>query len=143
MRLVLLRDRLTSKSTTGRLELDGQLVCFTLEDKYRGDDPANKVPGTTCIPCGTYEVVITHSPRFDVDMPLLLNVPGFTGVRIHPGNTDRDTEGCLLVGSTRGPDQVLGSRVAYEVVFKLIRDARERREVVHLEVKLAHESPVA
>lgn len=137
MRLVLIRDRLTEKSTIGRLERDDEHVCFTLEDVYRGDDPADKVKAQTAIPCGTYEIVVTHSPRFGIDMPLLLNVPGFSGVRIHSGNTDKDTMGCILVGSTRGPDQILGSRVAYELVFKLIQRARSVGESVHIEVKLA------
>ena len=138
MRLALIRDRLTEKSTTGELSLNGAHLCFTLEDRYRGDDINDKVRGSTCIPCGRYEIVITHSQRFGIDMPLLLNVPGFSGVRIHSGNTDRDTEGCVLVGTTRGEDIILGSRIAYELVFGLIRDARAKNELVHIEVRLAN-----
>ncbi len=136
MRLELIRDRLTEKSTTGKLMWGEQHIAYTLEDVYRGP-LAVKVPGHTCIPCGIYEVIISHSPRFGIDMPLLLNVPGFSGVRIHSGNKPEHTEGCVLVGTTRGPDQVLGSRVAFEQVFALIRDAREQGESVTIEVKLA------
>lgn len=139
MILHLMRDRFTEKSTTGKLLWGEQFVCYTLEDFYRGPH-AERVPGETCIPCGSYEVVITHSPRFGIDMPLLLNVPGFSGVRIHTGNTDKDTEGCILVGTTRGPDQVLGSRVAYEQVFGAIRDARARGESVKIDVQIAKET---
>lgn len=136
MRLDLIRDRFTEKSTTGKLMWGEQCVAYTCEDVYRGP-LAEKVPGETCIPCGSYEVVVTHSPRFGIDMPLLLNVPGFSGVRIHTGNTDADTDGCILVGTTRGPDQVLGSRVAYEQVFALIQAARARGESVRLDIQLA------
>lgn len=136
MILTLLRDRLTEKSTTGKLMLGEQHVAFTLEDVYRPPlEP--KVPRETCIPCGVYEVLVTHSPRFGVDLPLILNVPGFSGVRIHAGNYPKDTEGCVLVGTTRGPDQVLGSRIAFEEVFELIQAARARAETVTLDVKLA------
>lgn len=137
MKLVLSRAWLTEQSTIGPLVCDDKRLCFVLEDKYRGDDPANKVAGKTAIPCGAYEVVITHSPRFGVDMPLLLNVPGFSGVRIHTGNRAGDTEGCLIVGMDRGPDQVLRSQLAYGVVFQRIQAARARGELVHIEVKLA------
>lgn len=136
MILTLLRDRLTEKSTTGKLMLGEQHVAYTLEDVYRPPHEP-KVPRETCIPCGVYEVLITHSPRFGVDLPLILNVPGFSGVRIHAGNYPKDTEGCVLVGTTRGPDQVLGSRVAFDEVFKLIQAARARAETVTLDVKLA------
>ena len=136
MRLLLCRDRLTPKATVGKLTHKGEFVAYTCEDRYRGDDMSEKVPGETCIPCGDYEVIVTYSPRFQVDMPLLLNVPGFTGVRIHSGNKPADTSGCILVGTTRGPDQVLGSRAAYEEVFKLIQTARAHAESVRLTVTL-------
>lgn len=144
MLLTLERRWLTPKSTIGELRLDGVIKCFVLEDVYR-PSPEAKVPGKTCIPCGKYEVVITHSPRFSalagipVDMPLLLNVPGFTGVRIHWGNRPEDTDGCLLVGLDRGPDQVLRSRIAYEQVFALIQAARAKGELVHVDISLEKE----
>jgi hypothetical protein len=136
VKLVLNRCWLTEKTTIGKLIVDDVYECLTLEDVYRGDDPAAKVKGQTAIPCGVYEVIISWSPRFQVDMPLLLNVPGFSGVRIHTGNTDKDTAGCILVGHTRGPDQILGSRVAYEQLFGKLRAARERGEHVELTIRL-------
>lgn len=139
MRLDCVRRWLTDKSTIGELSIDGKRVCFVLEDVYRGDDPKDKQAGKTAIPCGTYEVVITHSPRFGVDMPLLLNVPGFTGVRIHAGNDADDTDGCLLVGFDRGPDQVLRSKFAYAAVFQEIQAARAKGELVHIAIHLAKE----
>lgn len=110
MELELIRDTFTDKSTTGRLNVDGAFECYVLEDKDRdlwateGIDKINakKVHGETCIPYGRYQVVVTKSARFsqllghDVYLPLLLNVPGYDGIRIHTGNKPADTEGCLL-----------------------------------------------
>ena len=75
--------------------LDGRFGVLHLEDVVRQGE---KVPGQTAIPEGIYTVQITFSNRFKRDLPLLLNVPNFEGIRIHPGNTDADTEGCILVG---------------------------------------------
>jgi hypothetical protein len=129
VKLALNRCWLTEKSTIGKLIIDEVFECWTLEDHYRGDDMSKKVARETAIPCGTYQVVITHSQRFGVEMPLLLNVPGFSGIRIHPGNTSKDTEGCVLVGHTRGPDQILGSRVAYESLFAKLKKAQGPIEI--------------
>jgi hypothetical protein len=104
--------------TIGTLSVDGRTECFTLEDVRRelADRPVSdwKVPGKTAIPEGAYNVVVTPSVRFKRDLPLLENVPGFSGIRIHPGNTAADTEGCILVGAAKGPDQVTHSREAFD-----------------------------
>jgi hypothetical protein len=134
--LTLNRQQLGPKSTLGELLVDGAFVAFSLEDRYR-PPPEKKVPGETCIPCGRFEVVITHSPRFGVDMPLLLNVPDFSGVRIHAGNTPADSSGCILVGKARQLDKVLDSRTAYAEVFQRIQAARARGELVFIDVQLA------
>ena len=119
MKLELKRRWLTEASTVGELCIDGVRECFILEDRYR-PPPEPKVPGATCIPCGTYEVRITHSPRFNAEMPLLIDAPGFTGVRIHPGNTAKDTEGCLLPGVTKHGESVRESRIAYIHLLSLL-----------------------
>lgn len=136
MYLELIREP-NPRCTPGTLVLGDERLAYTMEDKYRPN--GRKLDGDTCIPCGTYEVVITWSPRFGLDMPLLLNVPGFAGVRIHWGNTTKDTAGCILVGLERAGDSIRLSRAAYDVVFHRIRAARARGEIVHLEVKLAKE----
>lgn len=137
MLLELNRKWLTEQSTIGELTHDGVRLCFTLEDRYRGDSPADKVAGKTCIPCGSYEIIIIRSPRFQMDMPLLLGVPGFVGIRIHAGNDASDTDGCILVGLDRGPDQIHRSQLAYAKVFQLIQAARAKNEIVRIDVKLA------
>lgn len=124
MDLALKRRWLTEASTVGELYVDGVRECFVLEDRYRPPGEA-KVPGATCIPCGVYLVRITHSPKFERDLPLVLDVPGFEGVRIHPGNYPTDTEGCLLPGRDRLPDAVQGSRLAFVDLFAKLQGASD------------------
>lgn len=109
MELELLREPSRDGCTIGRLAVDGAFCCWTLEDVVR-DGP--KVQGETAIPAGRYRVSITKSKRFGVMLPLIENVPGFEGVRIHAGNTAADTDGCVLVGQSRGVRSILGSRAA-------------------------------
>lgn len=120
MKLALNRCWLTTQATIGKLLIDEVFECFTLEDRYR-PPPEPKVPRQTCIPIGEYEVRITHSQRFGVMMPLVLDVPGFQGIRFHPGNTAADTEGCILPGRARELNKVLQSRAAYEQLFQKLQ----------------------
>jgi hypothetical protein len=129
MNLKLVRRTLTEQSTIGTLSINGIFECFTLEDRVR---PV-KIHGATAIPAGIYEVAITFSDRFQKPLPLLLNVPNFAGIRIHPGNTAADTEGCILVGTTERKDFVGSSRVAFRALFTKL-DAALRREKVFIEV---------
>jgi hypothetical protein len=124
--------------TIGTLTINGVYECFTLEDVVREDGrPVNawKIPGKTAIPTGTYDVIVTPSARFKRDLPIVLGVPGFDGVRIHPGNTDEDTEGCILVGLAKGPDYVSESRRALDQLFAKIKTAIAAGEKITLEVK--------
>lgn len=96
------------KYTIGKLYIDGHYLCDTLEDTVR---PAGtKIAGKTAIPAGTYRVKKTMSPRFKKILPEIMNVRGFTGVRIHAGNTAADTDGCLLLGLNKAKGQVLDSQ---------------------------------
>lgn len=122
MKLHLARRWYTGKSTIGELYVDGSgRECFILEDTVREEGP--KVYGRTAIPAGSYRVIITPSPRFRRELPLLVNVPGFEGIRIHIGNKPEDTEGCLLPGKTRSTDWVGSSRAAFDPLFEKIRTA--------------------
>lgn len=98
LQLHLVRTQLFEHDTLGQLFVDGQHKWFTLEDTLR--PRGVKVQNETCIPAGVYQVVITRSIRFGRMLPEILNVPGFTGIRIHLGNTDADTDGCILVGGS-------------------------------------------
>jgi len=90
------RIKLHPAKTIGRLFIDSIFFCYTLEDTVRA--PGIKIPGKTAIPQGKYKVVVSWSTRFKKLMPLILAVPGFAGIRLHGGNTDADTDGCILVG---------------------------------------------
>ena len=107
--------------TIGRMYADGVYLCDTLEDTVRPDGV--KSAGQTAIPAGTYPVHITYSPRFKKMLPMLDNVPNFTGVRIHTGNTAADTEGCILVGYNRVKGRVCDSRAAFRRLFALLEKA--------------------
>lgn len=135
MKLAINRSWLTQTATVGKLLVDDVFECFTCEDRYR-PPPERKVPAQTCIPVGSYEVVITHSPRFGVMMPLLLEVPDFQGVRIHPGNGTADTEGCILVGRARDGERVVSSRAAYASLFGKLQQAILKGERITLAISL-------
>lgn len=111
----------SENSTIGEMTIDGKWECYTLEDKER----EVKIKSETAIPKGTYKVIINQSNRFKKLLPLLLNVPNFEGVRIHPGNTNHDTEGCILVGRTRSKDFIGQSRKAFESLFAKMKLAKE------------------
>ncbi len=119
MDLTLIRTDFTEESTIGELSINGKFECFTLEDRVR---PV-KIKGFTAIPAGSYEVVITFSERFKRPLPLLLNVPNFDGIRIHAGNTAKDTDGCILVGQEKQEDFVGTSKLALEALFKKLKRA--------------------
>lgn len=125
MNLRLLREPTVNGATLGVLFRDGVFECFCIEDAVReiSGQPVEswKVAGETAIPFGRYQVVISHSPRFGRRLPELLNVPGFTGIRIHPGNTAKDSEGCILPGRTRGSMSVGESRRAFETLYEAMR----------------------
>ena len=121
MKLEVKRHYKGPQYTIGRMYADGVYLCDTLEDTVRPD--GKKIAGQTAIPAGTYPVRITYSPRFKKMLPMLDNVPNFTGVRIHTGNTSEDTEGCILVGYNRVKGRVCDSRAAFRRLFALLEKA--------------------
>lgn len=137
MKLALSRRPSANGCTIGNLELNGVHECFTCEDVVR--PPGEKVYGQTAIPAGTYRVIITQSLRFKRRLPLLLDVPGYEGVRIHPGNTAADTEGCILPGRGFLPDRVTQSVLAFDALFAKMEKAEAAREDIWIEIKSASE----
>ena len=117
-----------AECTIGELMVDGEHECYTLEDVVRPD--GQKIFGETAIPYGRYRVVVTFSNRFQRELPLLLSVPDFDGIRIHPGNTAANTAGCLLVGRHHTGSSVTDSRLAFEPLFAKIRYAIEHGKEV-------------
>ena len=121
MKLTLVRNVITEKSAKGVLYIDGDFICYTLEDPPRDE----KIPGITGIPEGEYPVVLNWSPRFKKILPLVLNVKGFSGVRIHSGNKPEDTEGCILVGDSWTNDYLFNSRKAFNALMTKLKTADE------------------
>lgn len=139
MKLLLNRTVCGAVSTIGTLTIEGDdFTCYTCEDMDRKlEDGGVKVKGETCIPRGTYQVVISFSNRFRKPLPILLGVSGFEGIRIHPGNTAADTDGCILPGLEVSHDgtSVLQSRDAFNALFARINKALDAGEPVTIEVK--------
>ena len=115
---------------------EGLQICDTLEPTWR--DYANgayKVKGRSAIPEGRYAVVISYSPKFKQWLPILLGVPKFEGIRIHAGNTAKDTEGCILVGKNKLVGQVVDSRIWLHRLKQQIVEAKDRGEAVWITIK--------
>ena len=133
--LVLKRIYKGDTYTIGKLYIDNEYFCDTLEDKVRtlpsmcpGGDKCGckeKVYGKTAIPAGKYKIVLSYSSKFKRILPLLLNVPHFSGIRIHSGNTDKDTEGCVLVGTNDVKGQVTQSRDTERRLIERLEDEGE------------------
>ena len=141
MKLTLKRIALRPTYTIGRLYVDGNYFCDTLEDTVRDlnkdgkfDNGEKKVYAKTAIPYGTYEIKWTYSPRFKKYTPQLMNVPSFEGIRIHAGNTSADTEGCLLLGENKQVGKVLNSRATINKFYTLIKKACSNGKVT-IEIK--------
>lgn len=153
MRLKLIRRYKKDTYTIGQLLVDGAFFCNTLEDKDRGltqdtELPvikAAKVYGETAIPSGVYDIDMeTRSLKYagvewyrklnDGYMPTVENVPGFTRVLIHPGNTPLDTMGCVLVGQNKVKGQLVNSRATFARLYKLMKDAHDRGEDITLQI---------
>ena len=117
MKLTLKRIALRPTYTIGKLYIDGVYFCDTIEDKVVDVDKSGKfegnekkVYGESAIPYGIYKVIVTLSPRFKRFLPEIINVPNFDFIRIHAGNTAKDSHGCIIVGQNKEVGKVLNSR---------------------------------
>lgn len=130
------------KYTIGNLFINGVFFSNVLEDTVRGlrqdmtpeEIQKIKIHGQTAIPSGRYEIRVTLSARFRRQLPILLNVPGYAGVRIHPGNNDANTEGCLLPGKNDRVGQVSNSRATMAALQKQIEEAIYQNSKVYIEI---------
>lgn len=129
--------------TIGKLYVNNAYFCDTLEDRDRGlkqdmslaEVQKIKVKDETAIPIGTYRILWTYSPRFKKMMPLIDNVPGFSGIRIHSGNTDKDTSGCVILGENKVIGKVINSKVAINKFYPLVKKACTAGENVSITIE--------
>ena len=125
-----------------KLYINGKYFSDALEDPDRGltgtmsheEIKKIKIKGNTCIPYGIYNITITYSPRFKKNLPLLNNVKGFDGIRIHSGNKPQDTEGCLLPGFNKVKGQVIDSRVTTDKLIAQIQYVLNKGEKVTITI---------
>ena len=137
MKILVKRIAKKDTYTIGKMYIDGKYFCDTLEDKDRGLSQSTplsiikskKVPGQTAIPTGTYKVIVNISPKFGRILPRLLDVPGFDGILIHRGNTDKDSSGCLLVGENKVVGKVINSTGYESKLVNLLQSTREPIEI--------------
>lgn len=135
MKITLTRKYFSDITTIGTFQLDKGFSCFALEDKDRKlEADGVKIPKETCIPRGTYKVIIDFSNRFQTDMPHVLDVPQFEGIRIHSGNTQHNTAGCILLGGSKGIDFINNSKVTFGQFMVLLRDALGKNESVSIDI---------
>lgn len=129
MRLTLKRIANRNTYCIGKLYINGKYFCDTLEDVDRGLHSAMteeelkecKIKGETAIPVGIYKVILNYSPKYKKVMPLITNVPAYVGIRIHSGNSSKDTEGCILVGKNTIVGRLTESRKTYDALFKRLQ----------------------
>lgn len=136
MNITVKRIALRPTYTIGKMYINGKYYCDTLEDTVRDlnqngkfDGNESKIYGQTAIPYGTYRVLWTYSPRFKKYMPELKDVPEFSGVRIHAGNTNADTLGCILVGQNKQVGKVINSKATVDIIYPIIRKACQTEKV--------------
>jgi hypothetical protein len=143
MELQLKREIFTDISTIGSLTIDGKFECYILEDKDRGINNTLtleqilrvKVYGKTAIPYGRYEIDWTMSARFKVFMPILLNVKGYAGIRIHKGNTEVDSLGCLLCGTRKKNNMITESTLATRNLYAKIEAAKKQGQRIFITIE--------
>lgn len=157
MKLILKRIYTCSSYTIGRLYADNIYICDTIEDTDRGLDcnmplaklQQLKVANVTAIPTGTYNILMNVvSPKYSKSnyymnvcngkVPRLDNVPVYSGVLIHCGNTAADSSGCILVGENKVKGQVINSRKTFERLYKLLKEAYNKGEKITLTIERSY-----
>jgi len=134
MKIKVVRTTFTDNSTIGELFVNGVFECYTLEDKDRKlESGGKKVYAKTAIARGLYTLILSFSSRFQKHLPEILNVADFVGIRMHSGNKPEDSEGCILVGSTKSKDFVGNSRNTMTALMTKIK-AVEKKEKITIEI---------
>lgn len=153
MEIVLKRLYKKEEYTIGKLYINGEYFCDTLEDKVRdlnkdgdlNDVGEGKVSGETAIPYGRYEVTLNvQSPKFAQRasyiwcggyLPRLLNVPHFDGILIHAGNSAGDSAGCLLVGENKVKGRLVNSMATLKSLYAILKSADANGEDIWITIE--------
>lgn len=143
MKIEVMRKYFKSTYTIGELYIDGEYVCDTLEDKDRGLDSdmeleeirAIKVYGQTAIPYGTYRVTVAKWKKYNIEVPLLHNVKGFSGILIHNGTDESHTSGCILVGRNTIKGKLTQGKYYMNYVSHLVKCALFDDDTVDITIK--------
>lgn len=143
MRITLIRIANRPTYCIGKLYVDGKYFSDVIEDTDRGlsdemDEKEilqKKIKGETAIPTGIYHVYLTYSPKYKKLMPLIANVKGYSGIRIHSGNTSKDTEGCLIVGKNTIVGKVTESRKMFNALFRMLVAADQSKIIIDIQRK--------
>ena len=142
MILTLERKEITPTYTIGKLYINGAAICDTLEDPVRDlnkngvfDNGEKKEYGNTAIPYGTYTIKLVNSPKYGTVMPRLMNVNSFEGILMHPGNTTKDTLGCILLGKSTGKGTLINSRISFNEVFEILKKTAKLGESITITIK--------
>lgn len=128
--------------TIGKMYIDGTYFCDTLEDQVRDknksgkfDNGETKVYGESAIPYGRYKVIVNMSARFKRELPLLLGVPHFEGIRIHRGNTDKDSSGCVLLGENKVKGKVINSTPYEQKLVSILKEVQDKGEDIWITIE--------
>lgn len=144
MKILIKRIAKKDSYTIGKMYINDAYFCDTLEDKDRGlkqsesveDIKKRKIYGETAIPSGTYKVTLTYSNRFKKILPLVNDVKGFDGIRIHSGNTAKDSLGCILVGYNKVKGQVINSRdTMNKLMNNYLTPTSKKKEIITLTIE--------
>lgn len=142
MNLTLLRNKFYEECTHGVLLVDGARYCDTLEPHAINWEKEKKTDGKTAIPEGIYRIVMGWSNRYRRMMPFLENVPQFSAIEIHTGNTHQDTRGCILVGVYSRRDFIAHSRDTFEPLRDAIARAYAEHRDIFIEIKSGEIAPL-
>lgn len=141
MKLELKRIALKPNYTIGKLFINGTYYCDTIEDKVidlnkngKFDDGLTKVMHQTAIPYGTFKVVVNHSPKFNRELPRLLDVPYFEGILIHNGLDQNSSSGCIIVGENKTVGKVTNSTFYMNNLTARIKDAQNKGETTTITI---------
>ena len=153
MKILVKRIAKKATYTIGKMYLDGEFFCNTIEDKDRGlrsdmsieEIKKIKIPSVTAIPTGTYKITIdVISPKFSKKaayqyiggkLPRLIGVKGFDGILIHQGTTEKDSAGCLIVGKNTIVGKVTQSQTTFRALYAKMKEAKERGEEITITIE--------